>query len=150
MSTQSPLSGSSSSAGKAAHELQGDGGEMKEVAGDDACGVSQIGDSQESAPEEISHADEASSKFILERLKDLYRKHVLKAEKRYHLHYNFGLPTDGELKESEFDATPMVLLIGQYSTGKVRGSESVISVFHYLDLSFTHRFSDNFPKPFDG
>ena len=26
--------------------------------------------------------------------------------------------SDGEIKASEFDATPMVLLIGQYSTGK--------------------------------
>jgi len=41
----------------------------------------------------------------------------LEAEKRHHLHFNFGLPTDGLLKDSELDATPMVLLIGQYSTG---------------------------------
>ena len=63
-------------------------------------------------------ADDASAKFIVQRLKELYRNHVVTAEKQYHLHFNFSLPTDGEIKESEFDAAPMVLLIGQYSTGK--------------------------------
>jgi hypothetical protein len=65
--------------------------------------------------------DHASSVFMVGRLKDLYRDRVADAEKRYHLHYNFRLPTDGEIKDSEFDTAPMVLLIGQYSTGKVRG-----------------------------
>ncbi|EED91328.1 eh domain-containing protein, partial [Thalassiosira pseudonana CCMP1335] len=55
---------------------------------------------------------------IVDKLKELYHNHVVEAEKRYHLHFNFKLPTDGEIKDSEFDATPMVLLIGQYSTGK--------------------------------
>ncbi|KAL7516757.1 hypothetical protein ACHAWX_001737 [Stephanocyclus meneghinianus] len=63
-------------------------------------------------------ANHASSKFIVKKLKELYHSHVVEAEKRYHLHFNFCLPTDGEIKDSEFDATPMVLLIGQYSTGK--------------------------------
>lgn len=72
-----------------------------------------IGDANDNA------AVDASSTFIVKRLKELYQSHVLDAEKRYHLHFNFCLPTDGEIKESEFDATPMVLLIGQYSTGKV-------------------------------
>eukprot|EP00804_Cyclotella_cryptica_P011251 CCRYP_007754-RC/>CCRYP_007754-RC protein AED:0.07 eAED:0.07 QI:4475/0.9/1/1/0.5/0.27/11/543/571 len=63
-------------------------------------------------------ANDASSKFIVKKLKELYHSHVVEAEKRYHLHFNFCLPTDGEIKDSEFDATPMVLLIGQYSTGK--------------------------------
>eukprot|EP00984_Skeletonema_dohrnii_P007989 scaffold2944_cov155-Skeletonema_dohrnii-CCMP3373.AAC.6 len=66
----------------------------------------------------ILSADDASAKFIVQRLKELYRNHVVNAEKQYHLHFNFSLPTDGEIKESEFDAAPMVLLIGQYSTGK--------------------------------
>ena len=64
-------------------------------------------------------AHDAASKFIGEKLKELYHKHVVEAEKRYHLHFNICLPTDGEIKDSEFDATLMVLLIGQYSTGKV-------------------------------
>jgi len=76
--------------------------------------------SQESSSEAVQNAEDASSKYIVNRLKEVYHKHVLKAEKRYHLHFNFCLPTDGEIKDSEFDATPMVLLIGQYSTGKVR------------------------------
>ena len=75
--------------------------------------------SQESTSEEMDNADDASSKHIVKRLKELYRNHVVEAEKKYHLHFNFCLPTDGEIKDSEFDATPMVLLIGQYSTGKV-------------------------------
>ena len=62
--------------------------------------------------------DDAAATFIVQRLKELYRNHVVNAEKQYHLHFNFSLPTDGEIKESEFDAAPMVLLIGQYSTGK--------------------------------
>ena len=69
--------------------------------------------------DEINEADDESSKFIVKKLKDLYHDHVVEAEKKYHLHFNFCLPTDGEIKDSEFDATPMVLLIGQYSTGKV-------------------------------
>ncbi len=63
-------------------------------------------------------SDDASAKFIVQRLKELYRNHVVDAEKQYHLHFNFSLPTDGEIKDSEFDAAPIVLLIGQYSTGK--------------------------------
>ena len=65
-----------------------------------------------------SSANDASSKFIVQKLKELYHNHVLDAEKKYHLHFNFCLPTDGEIRGNEFDATPMVLLIGQYSTGK--------------------------------
>ena len=69
--------------------------------------------------EEMNAADDASSAYIVKQLKELYKGHVVDAEKNYHLHFNFCLPTDGEIKDSEFDATPMVLLIGQYSTGKV-------------------------------
>ena len=69
--------------------------------------------------DEINEADDASSKYIVKKLKELYHDYVVEAEKKYHLHFNFCLPTDGEIKDSEFDATPMVLLIGQYSTGKV-------------------------------
>ena len=75
--------------------------------------------SQESNDEEMTAADDASSAYIVKELKELYKGHVVDAEKNYHLHFNFCLPTDGEIKDSEFDATPMVLLIGQYSTGKV-------------------------------
>jgi GTPase SAR1 family protein len=65
----------------------------------------------------ISSSDH-SAKYIVRRLKELYRNDVVDAEKQYHLHFNFSLPTDGEIKDAEFDAAPMVLLIGQYSTGK--------------------------------
>jgi GTPase SAR1 family protein len=70
------------------------------------------------SPNAINNANDASSKFIVKKLKELYHNHVLEAEKRYHLHFNFDLPTDGAINDSEFDASPMVLLIGQYSTGK--------------------------------
>ena len=68
--------------------------------------------------DDSSPGDDLSAKFIVQRLKELYKNHVVDAEKQYHLHFNFSLPTDGEIKDSEFDAAPMVLLIGQYSTGK--------------------------------
>ena len=68
--------------------------------------------------DDSSPGDDLSAKFIVQRLKELYKNHVVDAEKQYHLHFNFRLPTDGEIKDSEFDAAPMVLLIGQYSTGK--------------------------------
>lgn len=92
--------------------------------GDDVShlGHSQHGDLQPSLSqddEEMTAADDASSAYIVKQLKELYKGHVVDAEKNYHLHFNFCLPTDGEIKDSEFDATPMVLLIGQYSTGKV-------------------------------
>jgi len=66
----------------------------------------------------VTAADDAGSKYIVAKLKELYRCHVVDAERRYNLHFNFALPTDGEIKDSEFDANPLVLLIGQYSTGK--------------------------------
>ena len=102
------------------------------IESDGACDVSQLADvnfddelhpalSREdtNVDSEMNDSDDASSKYIVKRLKELYHDHVVEAEKRYHLHFNFCLPTDGEIKDSEFDATPMVLLIGQYSTGKV-------------------------------
>ena len=67
---------------------------------------------------DVISADDASAKFIVQKLKELYRNHVVNAEKQYHLHFNFSLPTDGEINDSEFESAPLVLLIGQYSTGK--------------------------------
>ena len=74
--------------------------------------------SQESPHAVDNSANDASSKFIVQKLKELYHNNVVDAEKKYHLHFNFCLPTDGPIKANEFDAAPMVLLIGQYSTGK--------------------------------
>jgi GTPase SAR1 family protein len=62
------------------------------------------------------HATNAS-RSIIEQLKDLYKIEVKPIEQAFGL-YNFCLPTNAELHDSEFDAKPMVLLIGQYSTGK--------------------------------
>lgn len=55
--------------------------------------------------------DTASS---LSQLKDIYNSKLLPLEKRYSYHeYHLPLLTD-----QDFDAKPMVLFVGQYSTGK--------------------------------
>jgi len=51
---------------------------------------------------------------ILRRLKELYGKKIYEVEKRYKFD-EFHAPT---LRGSDFDAKPMVLLLGQYSVGK--------------------------------
>lgn len=48
------------------------------------------------------------------RLKDIYKTKLLPLEKRY-LFHEFHLPP---LTDQDFDANPMVLFVGQYSTGK--------------------------------
>lgn len=58
-----------------------------------------------------------TSQVIVENLKNIYKAKVLPIEKEFNL-YNFCLPTNSEIQDSEFDAKPMVLLLGQYSTGK--------------------------------
>eukprot|EP00545_Synedropsis_sp_CCMP1620_P011279 CAMPEP_0119013954 /NCGR_PEP_ID=MMETSP1176-20130426/9276_1 /TAXON_ID=265551 /ORGANISM="Synedropsis recta cf, Strain CCMP1620" /LENGTH=669 /DNA_ID=CAMNT_0006967085 /DNA_START=73 /DNA_END=2082 /DNA_ORIENTATION=- len=58
-----------------------------------------------------------TSNKILSRLKDLYRYKVLPIERKYNMH-SFCLPTHSEIYDAEFDAKPMVLLVGPYSTGK--------------------------------
>ena len=62
-----------------------------------------------------SSVSESSSRIIL-KLKHLYKEKVMPIEHKYGL-YNFCLPTNEEIQDSEFDAKPMVLLLGQYSTG---------------------------------
>ena len=57
------------------------------------------------------------SKAIVTAIKELYKTKVLPLEKKYLLH-SLCLPTSGAIQDSEFDARPMVLLLGQYSTGK--------------------------------
>jgi len=126
MQSISSASDSSLSAGREASNLDGEFNRDERVMRDSTtCGVSNVPgeelqhESSSSNNDDAYDAVDASSSFIVKRLKELYQNHVLDAEKLYHLHFNFCLPTDGEIKESEFDATPMVLLIGQYSTGKV-------------------------------
>ena len=64
------------------------------------------------------HAEKSSSsEKILSRLKDMYKYKLLPIERDYQMHA-FCLPTQGEIQDAEFDAKPMVLLIGPYSTGK--------------------------------
>jgi len=53
--------------------------------------------------------------FITGQLKKIYRKTVLPVEKRYKYDYFYESPF---LSDSEFDAKPQVMLIGQYSVGK--------------------------------
>jgi len=63
-----------------------------------------------------SNATKTSRKIVVQ-LKELYKQHIKPIEAKYGL-YNFCLPTNAEMHDSEFDAKPMVLLLGQYSTGK--------------------------------
>lgn len=125
----SSASESSLSTGRETTSPDGELNRKRRLMRDGACGVSKNNahaavedELQDKLSDDINvvyDAVDASSSFTVKRLKDMYQSHVLDAETRYHLHFNFCLPTDGEIKESEFDATPMVLLIGQYSTGKV-------------------------------
>jgi hypothetical protein len=62
------------------------------------------------------NASDASRNIIVQ-LKSLYQNRIRPIEHKFNL-YNFCLPTNAEIHNSEFDAKPMVLLLGQYSTGK--------------------------------
>lgn len=53
--------------------------------------------------------------LISARLKQIYKKSVLPCEQRYRYDYFYESPL---LSDVEFDARPMILLIGQYSVGK--------------------------------
>jgi len=52
--------------------------------------------------------------FVVEGLKKIYRNHLLPLEQKY----KFGEFNSPCLRDSDFDAKPMVLLMGQYSVGK--------------------------------
>mmetsp|Transcript_51303 Transcript_51303/g.76143 ORF Transcript_51303/g.76143 Transcript_51303/m.76143 type:complete len:145 (-) Transcript_51303:109-543(-) len=56
-------------------------------------------------------------KEIVGKLQTLYKKKLLPIERKFHL--SLVLPTGGEIQDAEFTSNPMVLLVGQYSTGKV-------------------------------
>ncbi|CAH0562636.1 unnamed protein product [Brassicogethes aeneus] len=51
---------------------------------------------------------------VLDGLKKIYRTKLLPLEEGYHFH-DFHSP---KLEDSDFEAKPMILLVGQYSTGK--------------------------------
>ena len=57
------------------------------------------------------------SKSIVQNIKKLYKTKILPLEEKYSLH-SLCLPTSGAIQDTELDAKPMVLLLGQYSTGK--------------------------------
>lgn len=59
---------------------------------------------------------------ILSRLKELYGKKIFEIEKRYKFD-EFHAPA---LRGSDFDAKPMVLLLGQYSVGKTSFIEYIL------------------------
>ena len=69
------------------------------------------------------------SKAIVAAIKDLYKGKVLPIEQKYHLH-SLCLPTQGAIQDAEFHARPMVLLLGQYSTGKTS------FIRHFLGTDF--------------
>ena len=58
-----------------------------------------------------------NSRNLIRKLKEIYKNDVLPIEQKFNL-YNFCLPTNEAIQDAEFDAKPMVLLLGQYSTGK--------------------------------
>ena len=51
---------------------------------------------------------------VTEGLKSIYREHLLPFEKEYKFH-DFHSPM---LEDPDFDGKPLVMLMGQYSTGK--------------------------------
>lgn len=51
---------------------------------------------------------------VVEGLKNIYKNKLLPLEQHYQFH-DFHSP---QLEDSDFDAKPMILLVGQYSTGK--------------------------------
>eukprot|EP00727_Mastigamoeba_balamuthi_P013304 m51a1_g8597 putative eh domain-containing protein 1 (694) ;mRNA; f:141732-144484 len=55
-----------------------------------------------------------SQQPLLDGIKRIYREHIRPLESRYRLD-EFGVPL---LSDSDFEAKPMVLFLGQYSTGK--------------------------------
>lgn len=67
--------------------------------------------------EQQQKLQEQRESFIMRNLRELYKTKVLPIERKYHM-YSFLLPTGGPIQDAEFDARPMVLLLGQYSTGK--------------------------------
>lgn len=66
--------------------------------------------------DEFVHQYTDESKAILKSLRNLYTKSILPLERKYHLS-SFLLSKRGEIHEW-LDANPIVLMIGQYSTGK--------------------------------
>ncbi|VDO11819.1 unnamed protein product [Rodentolepis nana] len=58
--------------------------------------------------------DQLVYKTVIDGLRNLYFKHLLPLESAYKFH-EFHSPA---LEQADFESTPMVLLVGQYSTGK--------------------------------
>nr|CDS32978.1 Receptor Mediated Endocytosis family member [Hymenolepis microstoma] len=58
--------------------------------------------------------DQQVYKTVIDGLRNLYFKHLLPLESAYKFH-EFHSPA---LEQADFESTPMVLLVGQYSTGK--------------------------------
>ena len=54
-----------------------------------------------------------ASRQVITKIKDLYKRVIMPIEHKYGL-YDFCLQTDGPIEDSEFDAKPMVLMLGQY------------------------------------
>jgi len=83
---------------------------------------------------------------ITEGLKSIYKKHLLPLEKEYNFH-EFHSPM---LEDPDFDGKPLVMLMGQYSTGKTTfiryllekdfpgmriGPEPTTDTFHVVDYA---------------
>ena len=59
-------------------------------------------------------SDTEARESVIDGLKNIYKRKLLPLENRY-LFHEFHSPP---LQEADFDSKPLVLLIGQYSTGK--------------------------------
>ena len=54
------------------------------------------------------------SSFLIKKLKEVYCHQILPLEKHYHFDKFHSPP----MSDADFEANPMILLVGQYSTGK--------------------------------
>lgn len=81
---------------------------------------------------------------VTDGLKDIYKKHLLPLEKEYRFH-DFYTP---KMEDADFEAKPLVMVMGQYSTGKTTfiryilekdypgmriGPEPTTDTFHIVD-----------------
>eukprot|EP00921_Rhytidocystis_pertsovi_P014346 GHVQ01023280.1.p1 GENE.GHVQ01023280.1~~GHVQ01023280.1.p1 ORF type:complete len:127 (-),score=9.36 GHVQ01023280.1:93-473(-) len=89
---------------------------------------------------EVSKEPEAYESVVTG-LQRLYRKNLLPLEKDFKFHYFYSpLLTDGD-----FAAKPMVMLIGQYSTGKVLLNNGLC--MFVLGVMTNYRCCGMFPRP---
>ena len=80
---------------------------------------------------------------VTEGLKQVYKDYLLPLEKEYHFH-EFHSP---KLDDPDFDGKPLVMLVGQYSTGKTTFIKYEINVIVEFLKTFSFRYliGEDFP-----